>query len=179
MRECFWEPDPGSGCFAPDDPACPPRWYNDPLVLDLDGDGIPTTTVDAGVDFDITGDGQRERIAWTLPDANDALWYFDHNHNGIIDGVRELFGDATDLPDGAQSRHGFEALAMYDKNNDGALLVQSAKIAVLHLEYATASAATAFGADEAGNQHRFIGTFATKVTTEPLPMHDIFLRWRR
>ena len=38
----------------------------------------------------------------------------DLNHNGLIDSGRELFGNATLLPDGSTAANGFEALAVYD-----------------------------------------------------------------
>jgi hypothetical protein len=201
-----WEPDPTTGCYAPNDPACPPSWYNDPLVLDLDGNGIPTTTVDDGVSFDISGDGIRERVAWTVAGADDALLYFDHNHNGVIDGVRELFGDANILPDGTKSRHGFEALAAYDRNGDGLITPADAvwgiirlwvdrnhdgemthdendslaarNVRAIRLSYSVATREERFGADEAGNQHRLRGTFLNRAAGGA-PVHDIFFRWRR
>ncbi|KAF0190858.1 MAG: Hemolysin-type calcium-binding region [Gammaproteobacteria bacterium] len=47
----------------------------------------------------------------------------DRNNNGTIDSGRELFGDATLIPDGQGGQRnaidGFEALAAQDTNNDG------------------------------------------------------------
>lgn len=200
-----WEPDPTTGCYQPGDPACPPSWYNDPLIVDLDGDGIPTTTVDRGVLFDISGDGMRERVGWTVASANDAFLYFDHNHNGVIDGVRELFGDANILPNGTKSRHGFEALAAYDRDHDGQITPRDAiwgmirlwidrnhdgamandenyslaqqGVRSINLSFISATRAEHFGADIAGNQHRMRGTLVRG--TSEVPVHDIFFRWRR
>lgn len=90
-----------------------------PLILDLGGDGIPTTGVDEGVLFDINGDGQLDRTAWTVAGEDDAILYFDHNQNHQIDGGTELFGDATITPTGERPRHGFDALAWYDQPANG------------------------------------------------------------
>lgn len=83
----------------------------DPLILDLSGDGINTTGVDRGVEFDINGDGISERVSFVSGD--DAFLVLDKNGNGIVDDGRELFGDATG------AANGFEELARYDLNADG------------------------------------------------------------
>lgn len=82
----------------------------DPLVLDLDGDGIELTaeTVVAPR-FDVDGDLFGERTGWVRPD--DGLLALDANANGTIDNVRELFGGAN--------QSGFAELATHDLNADG------------------------------------------------------------
>jgi hypothetical protein len=90
---------------------------DDPLVLDLDGDGIQTTNVTAGAYFDHTGDGFAEQTGWVDPD--DGLLVMDRNGNGIIDDGKELFGDRTILKNGQRASNGFEALAELDSNKDG------------------------------------------------------------
>lgn len=92
---------------------------NSPLVLDLDGDGLYTTGVDAGVLFDLDGDGTAEVCGWTDPWEDDAFLWLDLNGNGEVDGGRELFGDASELPNGAAATNGFEALAFYDQPGNG------------------------------------------------------------
>lgn len=92
---------------------------NSPLVLDLDGNGIYTTGVDKGVDFDLDGDGISEKCGWLNPWQNDAFLWLDLNHNGQVDSGRELFGNATLMPDGTAAKNGFEALAQYDRREDG------------------------------------------------------------
>ncbi len=62
----------------------------DPLVIDLDGDGLELISRDQGVLFDIDGDGVLERVGWVGPD--DGFLAVDANNNGRIDGVSELFG---------------------------------------------------------------------------------------
>ncbi len=83
----------------------------DPLVFDLDGDGIDLTTVEDGVEFDIDGDGEKEQTAFIKGD--DALLYLDQNNNGIADSGLELFGDQEG------DANGYAELAKYDENNDG------------------------------------------------------------
>jgi len=97
-----------------------------PIIIDLDDDGFDLTGIDEPVRFDITGDGPREVMSWTAPAARDAFLVLDRNHNGVIDGGQELFGNATPLLSGAPAPHGFIALAEYDSfaaggNGDGVL----------------------------------------------------------
>lgn len=84
---------------------------SDPLAFDLDGDGLETTGVAAGVAFDIDADGKKDRVSFIS--GGDAFLALDRNGNGAIDDGTELFGD--------QNGHanGFEALADYDDNRDG------------------------------------------------------------
>ncbi len=93
----------------------PPR--RDPLVLDLDGDGLETSGLDERVHFDHDGDGFAERTGWA--GADDGLLALDRNGNGSIDNGTELFGDQTPLIGGGNAANGFQALAEYDDNGDG------------------------------------------------------------
>ncbi len=90
-----------------------------PLVLDLNGDGVQTTTLDNGVAFDIQGHGQRVQTAWV--DTADALLALDLNNDGVINNGTELFGDSTRLSTGNTAQDGFQALAQYDGNQDGVI----------------------------------------------------------
>ncbi|MBZ0258849.1 hypothetical protein K8I31_22495 [bacterium] len=83
---------------------------SDPLVFDLDGDGVELTTAQNGSNFDITGDGQSEQTAFVT--GGDAFLALDKNKNGFIDSGKELFGDQN----GAQD--GFAELRKYDENAD-------------------------------------------------------------
>ena len=85
--------------------------FSDPLILDLDGDGIELTRTEDGVDFDIDGDGVKEQTAFIKGD--DALLYLDQNGNGTVDNGKELFGDQEG------DANGYSELARYDENNDG------------------------------------------------------------
>src|SRR5256885_15495440 len=95
------------------------RACNSPLVLDLDGNGIYTIGLDSGVQFDLDGDGVAEKCGWLNPWQNDAFLWLDLNHNNEVDSGRELFGNATLLPDGSKAKNGFEALAQYDRREAG------------------------------------------------------------
>ena len=83
-----------------------------PLVFDLDGDGIELThAYDQSVFFDIDNDAYAERVGWVAPD--DGLLAMDHNGNGNIDDITELYGDDI-MP-------AFDKLALHDSNDDGVI----------------------------------------------------------
>jgi len=82
----------------------------DPLVLDLDGDGIELSAQSSAAPlFDIDGDGFAERSGWVQPD--DGFLVRDLNANGVIDDVHEMFGDAQ--------QSGFDALSKLDDTANG------------------------------------------------------------
>ena len=89
----------------------------DPLILDLDGDGIETTNLRSGAYFDHDGNGFAEQTGWVDPD--DGLLVRDINGNGRIDSGKELFGDQTILKNGSNASNGFQALSDLDDNHDG------------------------------------------------------------
>lgn len=93
--------------------AGPGRPPEDPLVFDLDGNGVDLTTVDKGVFWDLNGDAKPEQIAWIK--GGDALLALDRNGNGRIDDGTELFGDQHGAADGLAE------LAKFDGNGDGAI----------------------------------------------------------
>jgi hypothetical protein len=95
-----------------------------PLVLDLNGDGVRTTSMDQGVAFDIQGTGQLSKTGWT--DGRDGLLALDLNQDGAINNSTELFGSSTRLADGSQAPDGFVALSQYDINQDGVIDAQDA-----------------------------------------------------
>ncbi|MCF7748888.1 hypothetical protein GLP43_15100 [Sulfitobacter sp. M39] len=81
----------------------------DPLVIDLDGDGVELTSLEtSNAYFDLDHDGFAENTGWVSGD--DGLLAIDHNGNGSIDGIHELFG--------SESQTGYEQLASYDTNSD-------------------------------------------------------------
>jgi hypothetical protein len=93
---------------------------NDPLALDLDGDGLETSRFwgwNNLVTFDHNADRIKTGTGWL--DADDGWLVLDRNGNGLIDSGRELFGDNTLLSDGSKASDGFEALAQQDSNGDG------------------------------------------------------------
>lgn len=88
---------------------------SDPIVLDLDGDGLEMLPIHQGVNFDLYGTGE-QAIAWVAPD--DGLLVLDANNNGVVDNGLELFGNVRqDFSDG------FAHLRTLDANGDGALNV--------------------------------------------------------
>jgi RTX calcium-binding nonapeptide repeat (4 copies)/Lipase (class 3) len=67
------------------------KYRDDPLILDLDGDGIETSSVSqSSAFFDMDGDGFAEKTAWV--DADDGLLVMDRDGDGRITDVNELFG---------------------------------------------------------------------------------------
>ncbi|MDD2950166.1 MAG: calcium-binding protein [Sulfuricurvum sp.] len=90
----------------------------DPLVLDLDGDGIETVAVNATthIVFDGNKDGIKTGMGWVKGD--DGFLVLDRNGNGTIDNGGELFGDQT-LVDGERAFTGFAALTAEDTNANG------------------------------------------------------------
>lgn len=84
----------------------------DPLVLDLDGDGLELTGLSSrGPVFDYDGDGYGERGGWVSRD--DGLLVLDANNDGRVADVGELFG--------GPGLSGFAELAAHDLNADGVI----------------------------------------------------------
>jgi len=108
----FNEVDPGTSTFFLQFKSwTPPR--TDPLVLDLDNDGIETIGIGGTVVvFDHNADGIRTGTGWVKSD--DGFLVLDRNDNGTIDSGRELFGVDTIKSNGALATNGFEALSELD-----------------------------------------------------------------
>lgn len=88
-----------------------PRREADPLVIDLGNDGISTTGIEKGIQFDLNGDNSKELTSFVK--GNDYVLALDKNKNGVIDSGNELFGDQNGASDG------IEELSRYDSNSDG------------------------------------------------------------
>ncbi len=94
----------------------------DPLILDLDGDGIELTPFgDNYIFFDIDNDGHRERTGWMAPD--DAMLVHDLNSDGKINDITEALSEyyGADRGTGAVWSSSFAALASLDSNHDGVI----------------------------------------------------------
>lgn len=108
-----------------------PSSWADPLVLDLNGDGIKVVGLEqSGAFFDLDGDGLAERTGWISgsmlvgASGGDGLLAIDRNGNGVIDGIPELVGSGFVSPGASTDRAndgpaGFAALAAFDANGDG------------------------------------------------------------
>jgi len=105
----------------------------DPLILDLDNDGLETIGINTSnpILFDHNGNGVRTATGWVKSD--DAFLVLDRNGNGSIDNGRELFGDSTPLSAGGVAADGFAALAQEDTNGDGKVDSLDARFASLRL----------------------------------------------
>lgn len=125
------DPSPSPGGGRPSSPSN----FGSPLILDLDGDGIETSSLEQNaVFFDIDNDGIRERTAFVGPD--DGLLALDRNGDGQITDANELFGyqDTVSItfsttPNplsleapgnlGITGESGFDRLRELDDNGDG------------------------------------------------------------
>jgi hypothetical protein len=89
----------------------------DPLLLDLDDDGIEISSLaGSSIHFDYNGDGFAELTGWVS--ADDGILTIDDNGNGVVDSGLELFGSST--------QDGFAVLEKLDTNGDGKIDAQDA-----------------------------------------------------
>lgn len=94
----------------------------DPLVLDIDRDGIELVSIEQSTaQFDLDADGFREQTGWVK--ADDGMLALDANSDGKINNITELFGDAT--------TDGFDELKTLDSNNDNVINASDAKFTQL------------------------------------------------
>jgi VCBS repeat-containing protein len=95
-----------------------------PLVLDLDGNGVETVSIDGSTaTFDLLNTGEAVRSGWIS--EGDAFLAVDTNGNGIVDDRSELFGGAIG--------EGFAKLAKFDDNMDGRVDAADARFSELLL----------------------------------------------
>ena len=103
---------PGSG--SPD--MKPGENASCPLIIDMDGNGIKTISINKNVFFDLDNNLFAESTGWV--DKGDAFLVWDRDNNGVIDSGNELFGNHTRLSSGKKAENGFAALAELDSNQD-------------------------------------------------------------
>ncbi|OOV79688.1 calcium-binding protein, partial [Acinetobacter sp. ANC 5600] len=91
----------------------------DPIILDLDDDGIETTHVGdfESALFDHDNDGVRTATGWVSPD--DGILVIDKNGDGVINNGSEIFGNNFILSNGSMAKNGYEALSELDTNGNG------------------------------------------------------------
>lgn len=94
----------------------------DPLILDLNSNGIATVGLNAGIQFDQISSGTKQGTGWIAP--GNGFLVLDRNGNGVIDNGTELFGNNTPLYDAvgnitSYAADGQSALAALDTNHDG------------------------------------------------------------
>ncbi len=97
----------------------------DPIVFDLDGDGVELTSYKDGARFDLMGEGRAVNTAFVT--GGDAFLALDRNGDGIINSGRELFGEQHG------AANGFEELRKFDDNGDGRIDRQDAVFDALRL----------------------------------------------
>ena len=94
----------------------------DPLILDLDGDGVELTPFsDQHLFFDIDNDGHKERTGWV--GADDAMLVHDLNGDGKINDITEALSEyyGAQKGTGAIWSSSFAALESLDSNQDGVI----------------------------------------------------------
>jgi len=99
-------------------------WYentcdgSDPLVVDLDGDGIQLLGLGSGITFDVDADGMGENVGWFGPD--DGMLVMDLDGSGAIENMSEVFSEVFNDQSYADS---LSALASLDSNTDQVISV--------------------------------------------------------
>jgi hypothetical protein len=99
-------------------------YYEDPVIVSLDGSLFTLTNAVGGVRFDFYGNHKPVQLSWTAAGANVGWLALDMNHNGLIDSGFDLFSNLMMQPGPSGTHLGFKALAQWDTpkmggNGDG------------------------------------------------------------
>jgi len=81
---------------------------------------VDLTSPADGVDFDIDGDGRKDRVAWTRPEAQFAFLFVDRDGDGIVKDGTELVGGAMRQ----DAWNGFMALRLAAPDAGGAITAE-------------------------------------------------------
>ncbi len=137
-----------------------------PLILDLNGDGVRTVDLAAGIQFDLFATGSRVHTGWVSP--QDAFLVLDRNLDGQINDGSELFGSSTVLASGETAANGYLALRELDEDGDGIISRSDAQWGQLKLWVDANSDGTTqidewFGLEQAGIEHLNLEAVVTSV----------------
>ncbi len=96
----------------------------DPIIIDLNKNGITSTKLNNTTYFDHDNNNFKEATSWI--DKGDAFLALDKNSNGLIDNGNELFGNHTISNTrfkytNNKATNGYEALKAYDLNGDNVI----------------------------------------------------------
>ncbi|MBF0126341.1 MAG: hypothetical protein HQM02_03930 [Magnetococcales bacterium] len=109
-------------------------WGGDPLVLDLDGNGVQLSSKDdQPYGFDMNADGQLDRSGWVS--GGDGLLVMDRNQNGKIDNITEVISEYF----APGTRSSLAALATLDENHDQRIDARDGAFEALQLQTADGS----------------------------------------
>jgi hypothetical protein len=92
-----------------------------PIVINVENGSYPMSGPGSPVQFDLNADGAVDIATWTAAGSAVGFLALDRNRNGKIDDGAELFGNHTPLRNGHVAANGFEALGIFDANQDGVL----------------------------------------------------------
>lgn len=130
----YWKFDEGSGSTAGDSSGSAnsatingASWLVDPIVIDLDGDGVELVQASPTNSFSMVPDGSASPLNWISDD--DALLVYDRNQNGRVDDITELFSEY--YASGVDT--GLGALSTLDGNGDGTLDHRDAQFSSLQI----------------------------------------------
>ena len=89
------------------------------MVINFGLGGLRLTSAEAGVEFDLDGDGIPERLGWTRAGEDVAFLV----HGAVVQNGRQLFGNLSPQAPRieGESENGYRALRLHDFNGDLAI----------------------------------------------------------